>query len=88
MTWLPMRAGHTLLFTQLAHTELVFNLRRAVASRQQIGQAVGILMERHKIDEDVAFDRLVAASQQGQIKLRELAARITATGEEPEDITV
>jgi PAS domain-containing protein len=54
----------------LAHTELVFNLRRAVASRQQIGQAVGILMERHKIDEDVAFDRLVAASQQGQIKLR------------------
>jgi PAS domain S-box-containing protein len=71
----------------LAHANEVFNLRRAVASRQQIGQAVGILMERHKIDEDTAFERLVATSQRTHLKLRELAARITETGEEPEDLT-
>lgn len=72
----------------LAHADQVFNLRRAVASRQQIGQAVGVLMERHKIDEDTAFERLVAASQRAHVKLREIAARICETGEEPEDVTV
>jgi PAS domain S-box-containing protein len=71
----------------LGHANEVFNLRRAVESRQQIGQAVGILMERHKIDEDTAFERLVGASQQTHLKLRELAARINETGEEPEDVT-
>jgi ANTAR domain/GAF domain len=70
----------------LAHADQVFNLRRAVTSRQLIGQAVGILMERHKIDEDTAFERLVAASQEAHVKLREVAARITETGEEPDDI--
>jgi ANTAR domain-containing protein/GAF domain-containing protein/PAS domain-containing protein len=71
----------------LAHADKVFNLRRAIATRQQIGQAVGILMERYKIDEHTAFERLVTASQQAHVKLREIAARITETGEEPEDIT-
>jgi GAF domain-containing protein len=71
----------------LAHANEVFNLRRAVASRQQIGQAVGILMERHNIDEDTAFERLVTTSQQTHLKLRDLAARITETGQEPNDIT-
>jgi PAS domain S-box-containing protein len=71
----------------LTHADRVFNLRRAVASRQQIGQAVGILMERHKIDEDTAFARLVAASQQAHVKIRDIAARISQTGEEPEEVT-
>jgi ANTAR domain-containing protein len=71
----------------ISHADKVFNLRRAVASRQQIGQAVGILMERHKIDEDAAFKRLIAASQQAHLKLRDIAARISQTGEEPEQAT-
>jgi GAF domain-containing protein len=71
----------------LAHANEVYNLRRAVATRQQIGQAVGILMERHKVDEDTAFERLVATSQRTHLKLRELAARITEAGEEPNEIT-
>ena len=71
----------------ISHADKVFNLRRAVASRQQIGQAVGILMERHKIDEDAAFKRLIAASQQTHLKLRDIAARISQTGEEPEQAT-
>jgi PAS domain S-box-containing protein len=72
----------------LTHADQVFNLRRAMASRQQIGQAVGILMERHKIDEEAAFKRLVSASQQAHMKIRDIAARISQTGEEPEQATV
>ena len=71
----------------LSHADQVFNLRRAVASRQQIGQAVGILMERHKIDEDAAFKRLITASQLAHVKIREIAARISQTGEEPDEVT-
>jgi PAS domain S-box-containing protein len=71
----------------LSHADQVFNLRRAVASRQQIGQAVGILMERHKLDEQAAFKRLIAASQQAHMKIRDIAARISQTGEEPDQIT-
>jgi PAS domain-containing protein len=71
----------------LSHADQVFNLRRAVASRQQIGQAVGILMERHKLDEQAAFKRLIAASQAAHLKIRDIAARISQTGEEPDQIT-
>jgi hypothetical protein len=34
-----------------------------------------------------AFERLVTTSQQTHLKLRDLAARITETGQEPNDIT-
>ncbi|MDN5861753.1 MAG: ANTAR domain-containing protein [Pseudonocardia sp.] len=57
------------------------NLRTAVDSRDVIGQAKGILMERHKIDARRAFAMLVAFSQDHNVKLRELAERLTRTGE-------
>ena len=49
-----------------------------------IGQAVGILVERHRIVPDEAFERLRTASQNANIKLREIARRVVETGEEPE----
>jgi len=67
----------------IAYADTVANLRRAIESRQVIGQAVGILMERHRLSPKNAFDRLVTASQHSHIKLRELAIRISETGEEP-----
>lgn len=70
----------------LAYIDQIANLRRAIGSRQQIGQAVGILMERHKFTPEQAFERLVEASQHSHIKLRELAAQICETGQEPQDI--
>lgn len=70
----------------LAHADEVYNLRRAMKSRQVIGQAVGILMERHKLSADQAFDRLVSASQRSHIKLREVATRVTETGQEPDQV--
>jgi transcriptional regulator with GAF, ATPase, and Fis domain len=56
-------------------------LQQAVATRQLIGQAQGILMERHKITGDQAFALLVRHSQQENIKLRELSERLVRSGE-------
>jgi PAS domain S-box-containing protein len=71
----------------IGHTDDVHNLRQAIVTRQTIGQAAGILMERHKFTADEAFDRLVTASQNRHIKLREIAAQVVQTGEEPDEIT-
>ena len=66
-----------------AYADKVTHLHRAIESRQVIGQAVGILMERHRLSPQQAFDNMVTISQQSHIKLRELALRINETGEEP-----
>lgn len=49
------------------------DLDRAVASRDVIGTAKGILMERFGIGDDEAFQRLVRSSQDTNIKLVEVA---------------
>lgn len=54
---------------------------RTVATRQLIGRAEGILMERHKITGDQAFALLVRASQHSQLKLRDVAERLTHSGD-------
>lgn len=59
------------------------NLDIAVHSRDVIGQAKGILMERHKITADQAFQLLVRASSTGNRKIRDLADELTRTGEDP-----
>lgn len=69
----------------LAFDDKIANLHHALSSRQVIGQATGVLMERHRIDEGKAFDRLVSASQQGHLKLREIAQRVVETGLEPNE---
>jgi ANTAR domain-containing protein/GAF domain-containing protein len=53
-------------------------LSRALASRAQIGQAVGIVMERYRLDADGAFAFLVRVSQTGNVKLREVASGMIA----------
>jgi PAS domain S-box-containing protein len=62
------------------------NLQTAVESHRLIGQAVGILVERHKILPGQAFDRLKQASQNRNLKLREVASRVIETGAEPENV--
>jgi hypothetical protein len=54
---------------------------QALMSRDVIGQAKGILMERLKVSPDDAFDMLRRASQGLNVKLREVAQRLTETGE-------
>ena len=59
-------------------------LKEAVASHRVVGQAVGILVERHRILPEDAFDRLRSVSQDRNLRVRELAERILQTGEEPD----
>ena len=59
------------------------NLHDALASRGIIGQAQGILMERERITAAQAFDVLRHASQDLNVKLRDVAQRLVDSGEDP-----
>ena len=58
-------------------------LRVALAGRDVIGQAKGILMERFRISSDEAFGILVRSSQYSNVKLRAVAAQLVWSGELP-----
>ncbi|HEX9711572.1 MAG TPA: GAF and ANTAR domain-containing protein [Actinomycetota bacterium] len=64
-------------------TKRLENLQGALSSRQTIGRAEGILMNRELITGDQAFDLLRQASQQLNIKLREIAEFVVDTGDIP-----
>jgi hypothetical protein len=75
------------LFTE--HVSLALNsvtvreqLTEAMRTRDLIGQATGVLMERLDIDAAAAFASLVRASQRENIKLRDLARRIVGSTED------
>lgn len=51
-------------------------LRRAIATRDIIGQAKGMLMERYDIDSAEAFRLLVSLSQQTNTRLEHVARRL------------
>ena len=55
-------------------------LGQALASRDLIGQAKGILMERYRVNSEQAFRMLVSSSQDTNIKLVEVAHWLTQTG--------
>jgi len=59
------------------------NLEVALQSNREIGIAIGVLIERHKITDTQAFDLLRAASQRTHRKLRDIAADLVLTGELP-----
>ncbi len=56
--------------------EEVIQLRRALATRGRVGTAVGIVMERFGLDEDVALSYLQRASQHTNRKLVVIADEI------------
>ncbi len=60
------------------------NLHAALATREIIGQAQGILMERERLSADQAFDVLRRASQHLNLKLRDVAQSLVDTGERPD----
>jgi hypothetical protein len=67
-----------------AEERRVTNLRAGLISREVIGQAQGILMEREQITSDQAFDILRRASQRLNIKLREVAQNLVDSRVRPE----
>jgi GAF domain-containing protein len=74
-------AGHAAV--ALAGAEHEENLRRGMDNRDVIGQAKGILMERHKLTAAQAFDVLARVSQEMNRKLFDVARELTDTGEVP-----
>jgi AmiR/NasT family two-component response regulator len=62
-------------------------LWRAVDSRKLIGQAQGILMERYGLDADHAFEVLRRYSQNGNVKLRNVAQMVVDSRELPDTST-
>jgi transcriptional regulator with GAF, ATPase, and Fis domain len=62
----------------LSSNRTIDQLQHAMDSRHAIGEAMGILMERHRLTEDDAFGVLRRISQQHNIKLRDVAQRVRA----------
>ncbi|OBG26682.1 GAF and ANTAR domain-containing protein [Mycobacterium sp. E3198] len=54
-------------------------MESALSSRDRIGQAKGIIMERYGVDDLRAFEMLRALSQEGQAKLVDIAERVIET---------
>lgn len=75
-------AAHAAVALVAARREEQFH--EALASRDLIGQAKGILMARQGISSEQAFDALRRASQRLNIKLREVAQRVLTS---PDDQT-
>ena len=59
------------------------NLEHALTTSRLIGTAMGILMYKHRITADEAFDRLTGISQRHNRKLVVVADHVTRTGELP-----
>ena len=76
-----MLASHAAL--AMSARKKITGLRTAMDTRDLIGQAKGILMERYKIDGGRAFDLLARLSQHTNRKLRDVASDLVFTGELP-----
>jgi ANTAR domain/GAF domain len=59
------------------------HMREAVATRDLIGQAKGILMERYKVTGDQAFRMLLKVSNDNNLALRVVAENLASTGQLP-----
>jgi hypothetical protein len=64
--------------------EHVARVGQAVADRDGIGRAEGILMERFGVDADQAFEMLISASQDTDTALVDVAAWLVAESTQPE----
>src|SRR4051794_34469595 len=61
--------------------DMADNLRVALESRAVIDQAKGILMERHKLTADAAFQALASVSMRSNRKVRDIAEELVRTGQ-------
>ena len=75
---LPFAAHAAVALAQVQQRE---HLLTALDSRDLIGQAKGILMERYKLTAVQAFQLLTTASQHRNLKLREVAEELTSSGQ-------
>lgn len=69
-----MLASHAAI--ALLHDNRERQFKAALASRDVIGQAKGMIMERFRVDALHAFAMLTAISQETNTPVRDLAARL------------
>jgi hypothetical protein len=81
---LAAMAGLALTAAEAHDDEVRDTLQAALTTREMIGQAQGILMERERITADQAFDILRRASQHLSTKIRDVAQALVDTGESPQ----
>lgn len=65
----------------LAGARRASDLNRALASRDVIGRAKGVLMERFRVEDARAFEMLVESSQQANMKLHDVASWLVSEAE-------
>ncbi len=63
----------------LGYARELDTLKGAVGTRQVIGEAIGIVIERYELTEERAFEFLIRLSQTSNVKLRDVAAEIVKT---------
>lgn len=71
-------ASHAAVALSAARTHA--QMEQAVATRHAIGEAMGILMGSHSLNEEQAFDVLRRYSQENNVKLREVARQVCEKG--------
>jgi hypothetical protein len=71
----------------LGNAAAIESLRDAMGRRQTIGEATGILMERHRVDSRDAFGLLAGASQRLNVKLNVIAEHVVLSGQDPRTIS-
>ncbi|QCQ91402.1 ANTAR domain-containing protein [Rhodococcus sp. SGAir0479] len=76
-------ATHAAIAVIAAQREEQF--RQALSTRDTIGQAKGMLMEKFSVDADRAFELLRKLSQERNVPLYEIARKLTEAGERPGD---
>jgi GAF domain-containing protein len=77
--WAGQASGALEIAWRMAEREdAVEHLHRGLATRQVIGQAVGLLMAQRRCTATEAFDLLKGASQRSNEKLRDVAERLVA----------
>ena len=81
MAFMAIFARHAAIALSQSWNEAGLNV--ALDTRKLIGQAQGILMERHDLDADRAFEVLRRYSQDHNIKLRDIAAHLVETRQLP-----
>jgi hypothetical protein len=69
----------------LDYAREIENLQQAMKTRQLIGRAVGIAMERYQLTEERAFAFLARVSQTRNVKLRAVAEELVAETEQRGD---
>jgi hypothetical protein len=81
--WAAQASGALSVAWRMAERDdAVEHLNRGMATRQVIGQAVGLLMAQRRCGADEAFGLLKAASQRTNDKLRLVAERLVAAHEQ------